>query len=101
MIKNLVISLLALGLFLGCNNSKYITVKHIKPVNRNHRSYNPKKDRKKKKVKYVRVKILKKSAEVKPAKAKVVKKKKVKSDTIPAKGLITEPTNETDSTGSF
>lgn len=92
--------LLAFGLFLGCNNSKYITVKHVKPVNRN-RAYNPKKDRRKKKVKYVRVKILKKSAEVKPAKEKVVKKKKIKSDSTSMKEVITEPTNESDSTGSF
>lgn len=96
----LAILLLFFGLLSGCNNSKYITVKHVKPINRN-RFYNPKKDKKKKKVKYVKVKILKKSAEVKPAKAKPVKKKSVKSDSLSNKNQLVQPTNEADSTGSF
>lgn len=100
MIKYFTILSIVFGLLFGCNNSKYITVKHVKPVNRN-RAYNPKKDRRKKKVKYVRVKILKKSAEVKPAKEKAIKKKKVKSDSLSTKEIIEEPINETDSTGSF
>ena len=87
-------------MLFGCNNSKYITVKHVKPVNRN-KPYNPKKHKRKKKVKYVRVKILKKSAEVKPAKEKVAKKKKVKSDSTSTVDPISEPINEADSTGSF
>lgn len=97
----LAILLLFFSLLIGCNNSKYITVKHVKPINRN-RYYNPKKDKKKKKVKYVKVKILKKSAEVKPAKAKAPKKKKiVESDSVSNVNQIVEPTNEADSTGSY
>jgi len=93
------------SLLQGCNNSKYITVKHVKPINRN-RYYNPKKDRRKKKVKYVRVKILKKSAEVRPAKVRAPKKKKIKSDSLNTSTTdsvddIEENTDEQDSTGLF
>lgn len=94
-----IIFLLFATLSQGCNNSKYITVKHVKPVNRS-RYYHRKKDKRKKRVKYVKVKILKKSAEVKPLKEKAVKKPKVKSDSLNTEELA-PPTNEPDSTGSF
>ncbi len=69
-------------------------------MNRN-RSYNPKKDKRKKKVKYVRVKILKKSAEVKAPKKKKIKPKSNKADSARVVAPIKAPTNEPDSTGTF
>jgi hypothetical protein len=93
----LIISIL---LTFGCNNAKYITVKHVKPINRS-RFYHPKKDKRKKKVKYVKVKILKKSPIVKPAKTKVAKVKKSKLKDDNSIDEIVEPTNEADSTGTL
>ena len=87
-------------MLLGCNNAKYITVKHVKPVNR-HRFFNRKNDKKRKRVKYVKVKILKQSPTVKPAKSKPPKIKKNKeeepivSDSTQTEQVINEP----DSTG--
>jgi PBP1b-binding outer membrane lipoprotein LpoB len=96
--KIIIIALIGSLLLFGCNNTKYITVKHVKPVNRN-RFYNPKKDKRKKKVKYVKVKILRKSPEVKAPRHKAKKTKKVE----PAKVVneIKAPTNAPDSTGTL
>ncbi len=69
-------------------------------MNRN-RFYNPKKDKRKKKVKYVRVKILKKSAEVKAPRKKKIKPKSSKVDSARVVEPIKAPTNEPDSTGAF
>lgn len=87
------------SLLPACNNAKYTTVKHIKPVNR-ARYYNRKKDKRKKRVKYVKVRILKKSAEVKPPREKPVKTRKSQVDSLSTDELV-PPTNEPDSTGSF
>ncbi len=93
------ISLITLLLLVGCNNAKYITVKQVKPINRNS-YYNPKKDKKKKRVKYVRVKILKKSPEVKaPPPKKVKPAKAVKSEEMDSTEDLEAPTNEQDTTG--
>ena len=103
--RSIIIVLLLFFLSAGCNQTRYVTVKHVKPDNRN-RPYNKKKDRRKKRVKYVRVKILKQSKEVKPPRAKPVKAKKTKETTTEetATGEIeppAEPTHEPDSTGLF
>ncbi len=68
---------------LGCNQGNYVTVKHVKPVNRN-RYYNPGKDKRKKRVKYTKKKILKRSPNTPaaPAKAKRKAKPPQKKDTI-------------------
>lgn len=88
--RTLTISILILSLLFACNRANYVTVKHVKPVNRNG-YYNPKKDKRKKRVKYVRMKILKQSKEVKPPRKKAPKKKKEENlDTIQ---------HESDSTG--
>jgi hypothetical protein len=87
-------------LTFGCNNAKYITVKHVKPVN-HKRFYNPKKDKRRKKVKYVKVKILKQSPEVKPAKTKIAKVKKAKLKDDNSINELDKPTNEADSTGTL
>ncbi|MEM9390832.1 MAG: hypothetical protein AAGA02_10185 [Bacteroidota bacterium] len=95
------IPILLLFLFFiwqGCNRNKYITVKHVKPVNYN-RPYNRKKDKRKKRTKYVKMKILKQSKEVKPAKVKKPKPKKVKEEV--EEGDLEEVINEPDSTGLF
>lgn len=60
---------------VGCNQGNYVTVKHVKPVNRN-RYYNPKKDKQKKRVRYKKMKILKRSPEVKSKPTKDPKKKR-------------------------
>lgn len=80
-----VILILIIGLFGTCNSAKYITVKHIKPVNRNS-FFNKKKDNRKKRVKYVKVKILRQS---KPEKAPK-----------PQKSATEKQKNEADSTGT-
>ncbi|MEM6526186.1 MAG: hypothetical protein AAGF85_16230 [Bacteroidota bacterium] len=82
----------------GCNRNKYIVVKHVKPVS-HKRPYNRKKDKRKKRTKYVRMKILKESKEVKPAKIKDPKPKKVK-DEVQTED-IEEVVDEPDSTGIF
>ena len=82
----------------GCNRDKYITVKHVKPVNYK-RPYNRKKDKRKRRTKYVRVKILKESREVKPAKVKPPKPKKTKEPVVEED--LEEVIDETDSTGVF
>lgn len=68
---------------LGCNQGNYVTVKHVKPVNRN-RYYNPSKDKRKKRVKYTKKKILKRSPKTATAPVKNRKKTKPpqKKDTI-------------------
>ena len=98
--KLITILLFSILLTFGCNNAKYITVKHVKPINRS-RYYNPKKDKRKKKVKYVKVKILKKSPKVKPAKTKITKVKKSKLKDDNSIDELDEPTNESDSTGTL
>ena len=80
----------------GCNRDKYITVKHIKPVS-HKRPYNRKKDKRRKRTKYVRVKILKESKEIKPAKVKAPKPKKTKEPVLEED--LEEVIDETDSTG--
>ena len=82
----------------GCNRNKYITVKHVKPVNYK-RPYNRKKDKRKKRSKYVKMKILKESKEIKPAKQKKVKPKKAKEETKEVE--LEEVIDEQDSTGVF
>ncbi|WP_040496239.1 hypothetical protein [Fulvivirga imtechensis] len=94
----LTISLLVLSLLFACDSAKYTTVKHVKPDNRN-RFFNKKKDKHKKRVKYVKVKILKQSKEVKPPRKKPPKTKKIK-ETEEIKGQDLENVeNESDSTG--
>lgn len=99
------ILILVLILCSGCNNTKYTTVKHIKPVNRN-RYFVRKKDKRKKRVKYVKVKILKQSKEIKPAKVKPPKVKKSKIDEEngeieETEETLEDPVNEPDSTGVY
>ncbi len=77
----LIILLLPLG---ACNQGNYVTVKHVKPVNRN-RYYNPKKDKKRKRVRYKKMKILKRSPNPPkaPARSKPAEKKAPqKQDTV-------------------
>ncbi len=104
--RYLTIFFLVLLIIIGCNRTQYITVKHVKPDNRN-RQYSRKKDRKKKRVRYVKMKILKQSKEVKPPRKKLVKKKKQEEESeegeldaneVPQPD---EPVNEPDSTGLF
>lgn len=96
------IILVIFALLIGCNKNKYITVKHIKPINRN-RLFDKKNDKRKKRTKYVKVKILRQSADIKPAKKKKVKSNKtIKSDSTNVEApTLDEPTNEPDSTGIF
>ena len=101
------ILLFFIGILFGCNRTRYVTVKHVKPVNRNS-YYNKKKDRKKKRVKYVRVKILKESKYVKAPREKKKKEKKQKEEEEEITEEeetnleeLEEPTNEPDSTGLF
>lgn len=104
--RSITILLLFIGILLGCNRTKYATVKHVKPVNRN-RYFDKKKDRRKKRVKYVKMKILKESKYVKaPRKKKKKEKKKDEDDdetTLETleEGELEETTNEADSTGLF
>ena len=81
--------------FSGCNQGNYITVKHVKPVNRN-RYYKPGKDKQKKRVKYVKMKILKRSPQT--ASAPSPKKKKSGNRMEPPAKPDTVK-NETDTTG--
>ncbi|MBL3658366.1 hypothetical protein [Fulvivirga sediminis] len=95
------ISVIIFMLLIACNSTKYTTVKHVKPVNRN-RFFDRKGDKKKKRVKYVKVKILKKSPTVKPKKPKPPKKKKQKNteELAPSDSTKLESIpNEPDSTG--
>ncbi|GAA0894043.1 hypothetical protein GCM10009122_37230 [Fulvivirga kasyanovii] len=96
----LTISFLVIVILVGCNRASYITVKHVKPVNHN-RYYNKKKDKRKKRTKYVKVKILKQSKAVKPPREKPPKKKKDKKDKEQEteKSIPDETQNEADSTG--
>ena len=83
----------------ACNSANYTTVRHVKPRNYN-RAYNPAKDKRKKRVKYVKKKILKRSKPVKVPKQKPPKQKTVTTDSTTVEE-IKQPTNEPDSTGSF
>lgn len=91
---------------LACNTANYTTVRHVKPNNYN-RAYNPAKDKRKKRVKYVKKKILKRSKAVKVPRQKT-KKKSITQDSTKtviqdstAVEQIKQPNNEPDSTGSF
>lgn len=95
------ILILIVLLLIGCNNAKYTTVKHIKPVNRN-RYFVRKKDKQKRRTRYVKVKILKESKAVKPAKVKPPKVKKAKEEeTEDTEEDLEDPINESDSTGIY
>ncbi len=94
----IILFLFIIGLY-ACNSANYTTVRHVKPNNYN-RAYNPAKDKRKKRVKYVKKKILKRSKAVKVPRQKTAKKKEVAQDTLSI-DEIKPPTNEPDSTGSF
>ncbi len=91
----LIIVIFILFTATGCNQGNYITVKHVKPVNRN-RYYKKNKDKKKKRVKYVKMKILKRS----PQTASAPKQKKMKPKNQMAPPAKTDTVQyESDSTG--
>ncbi|MEP2771935.1 MAG: hypothetical protein ABJH05_07285 [Fulvivirga sp.] len=94
----IIVFVFIVGLF-ACNSANYTTVRHVKPNNYN-RAYNPAKDKRKKRVKYVKKKILKRSKAVKVPKQRKPKNKEVVQDSVSVEELK-PPTNEPDSTGSF